>query len=385
MGKLILAAFARLIPSGDAVSDRLERSAISKNTYFVLILYRQLKIYQKIDINYTIQNPFPDNASGFWLDDLIVQTQPRRTMISKRKVYLILAAVLGFLFALGMNLLNVDQQQSAIAQTLPCDAVTTVSPPFTARTVVETNVRSGRSTSSSLVKKLPPNQTFYFDAWGYGDIVMDTGYNPPRPDARWYKLQNENGWVASAVVSGNAPNSSPTCSTGQPALFPNPTSSNPLRGFLHPLKGAGNRPTMGHPTPQQYADDIGTPIGTDAFAMRGGKVIKVRQDVADMPAGQNGVNNDPFTVNYVLIEHDADVFHQSGKPYRSLYLHIKQNSVVVREGDRVAVGQLIAKSGHNGASSGPHLHVDVSYPTGSGVFQRQTVPYVWDKPFDYNK
>jgi murein DD-endopeptidase MepM/ murein hydrolase activator NlpD len=135
-------------------------------------------------------------------------------MFSKRKVYLILSAALGFFLASNVNLLNVGKQQPAIAQTLPCDTVTTVSPAFTAKTVVETNVRSGRSISSDLVKKLPANQTFYFDAWGYGDEVMDTGYNPPRPDRRWYKLQGENGWVASAVLIGNAPNSSPTCSGG---------------------------------------------------------------------------------------------------------------------------------------------------------------------------
>jgi murein DD-endopeptidase MepM/ murein hydrolase activator NlpD len=309
-------------------------------------------------------------------------------MIPKRTVYLILPTSLGFFLALGINLLNFDKQQSAIAQTLPCDAVTTVSPPFPITTVEETNVRPGRSTSSGLVRRLPANRTLYIDVWGYGEVIMDRGYNPPRPDARWYKLQNENGWVASAVVKGDAPNSSPTCSTGQPALSPNPTSSNPLRGFLHPLKGAGNRPTGHINDPvQKYADDIGTgtQIGLPIYAMRSGKVIAVRQNVADMPTWQNGINNDPFTVNYVLIEHDTDVKHQSGQPYRSFYLHIQKNSVSVKVGDRVTTGQLIARSGHNGASSGPHLHVEVNYSKGSGVFQRQTVPYVWDKPFDYNK
>jgi hypothetical protein len=309
-------------------------------------------------------------------------------MISKRAVFLISASILGLFPALSLNLLNVGKQQTAIAQTLPCDAVTTVS--FTARTTASgARVRSDRSLNpNNFLRWLPANQTFRFDAWGYGDEVMDTGYSPPRPDRRWYKLQGENGWVASAVLIGDAPNSSPTCNTGQPSLFPNPTSSNPLRGFLHPLKGAGNRPTGHNNDPvQKYADDIGTgtQIGLPIYAMRSGKVIAVRQDVVDMPTWQNGINNDPFTVNYVLIEHDTDVKHQSGQPYRSFYLHIQKNSVSVKVGDQVTTGQLIARSGHNGASSGPHLHVEVNYSKGSGVFQRQTVPYVWDKPFDYNK
>lgn len=115
--------------------------------------------------------------------------------------------------------------------------------------------------------------------------------------------------------------------------------------------------------------------------MRSGKVIGVRQDVADTGGGEAN----QLTVNYIWIEHDTDVKHSSGNTYRSLYLHIQQNSAAVRVGDRVSAGQLIAKVGKNGWTTGPHLHVDVSYPTGSQWFYRQTVPYVWDEPYSYNK
>jgi murein DD-endopeptidase MepM/ murein hydrolase activator NlpD len=127
---------------------------------------------------------------------------------------------------------------------------------------------------------------------------------------------------------------------------------------------------------QKYADDIAIEVGADIQAMRGGKVIAVRQEFADALKGPAGGNDN--TVNYIVIEHDQDVRHASGNFYRSLYLHVMKNSVLVRVGDRVSAGQIIAKTGNNGTSTGPHLHVDVHYHLGGGIFNRMTVPYVWD-------
>jgi len=69
------------------------------------------------------------------------------------------------------------------------------------------NVRSGPSTSASIVGRIGPNQRINFDAWTYGDVVNDrwTG----KPDRRWYRVAGTNNWVASAVVNGNAPGSQP--------------------------------------------------------------------------------------------------------------------------------------------------------------------------------
>ena len=103
-----------------------------------------------------------------------------------------------------------------LAQGNSCIRSATVSPAFTARTSSgSVNVRSGPSLSEPVVATLPGNQTFRFDGWAHGDTVMDAGFNPPRPDARWYKLEGQNRWVASAVVAGNAPGSTPLCNTGQ--------------------------------------------------------------------------------------------------------------------------------------------------------------------------
>ncbi len=186
-----------------------------------------------------------------------------------------------------------------------------------------------------------------------------------------------------------------TPTNNQAALFANPTSSTPLRGFQHPLKGAGAYSShfgRGDRSIQKFADDIGAGIGTAIYAMRSGKVIKIRQDVQDLPPNRNNqYTSTPLIVNYIVIEHDRDVRHKSDNYYRSFYMHIKQNSARVIVGQRVEAGQPIAETGHNGASSAPHLHVEVNYPTGKDdtvynlINNRETVPYVWNPPYYYNK
>jgi surface antigen len=69
------------------------------------------------------------------------------------------------------------------------------------------NIRSGPSTTSSIIGRLNPGQQVNFDAWTYGSVEKDLwlGTN----DARWYRIAGTNNWVASAVVYGNAPGSTP--------------------------------------------------------------------------------------------------------------------------------------------------------------------------------
>jgi hypothetical protein len=306
-------------------------------------------------------------------------------MISKRRVYLILAVVLGFLLTLGMNLLNVDQQQIAIAQTFPCDAVTTVSPPFPAKTRDdETNVRPGRSRSSGLVKKLPANRTFYFDAWGYGEVIMDEGYNPPRPDARWYKLQNENGWVASAVLGDDAPGSSPTCVPTGGGYFNNLVSwtdaqwenainsanalnfinnnpnsdvgriyrdlSNDLFGRYFPITGAYisddyYRETGGS-LGYHGGIDLGAPKGTEVKAMVDGTVV-IAQRNSNGTANRDGI----LTIKAA-----------NGANY--IFMHLSE--IRVAQGQQVSKGTVVGKTGAMGGGNpngfAPHLHYEVARP-----------------------
>jgi murein DD-endopeptidase MepM/ murein hydrolase activator NlpD len=84
-----------------------------------------------------------------------------------------------------------------------------------------------------------------------------------------------------------------------------------------------------------YGLDIAADNGTSVKASAAGTVVA---------AGWRGTYGQA-----VIIEHD--------ETYRTLYAH---NSVIlVKEGDRVVQGQVIARVGSTGRSTGPHLHFEV--------------------------
>lgn len=113
---------------------------------------------------------------------------------------------------LGINILLVSTQpMPAVAQS-DCNAIRNVN--FSGKAAsTGVNIRSAPSLSASIVRRSQPNETLKFDKWTYGDVVNDIWTN--QRDARWYKLSGQNAWVASAVVAGNAPGSTPLCNTGQ--------------------------------------------------------------------------------------------------------------------------------------------------------------------------
>lgn len=81
--------------------------------------------------------------------------------------------------------------------------------------------------------------------------------------------------------------------------------------------------------------DIAAPYGTDIKASAGGKVIF---------AGWLGGYG-----NTVIIDH--------GGGYSTLYAHA--SAIIVSEGEEVSQGQVIARVGSTGYSTGPHLHFEV--------------------------
>ena len=82
--------------------------------------------------------------------------------------------------------------------------------------------------------------------------------------------------------------------------------------------------------------DIAAYTGTDIYAADGGKVI------------WSGWKDNGFG-NYVVIDHENG--------YQTYYAHC--SSLLVSTGERVYKGQLIARVGSTGRSTGPHLHFQV--------------------------
>lgn len=81
--------------------------------------------------------------------------------------------------------------------------------------------------------------------------------------------------------------------------------------------------------------DIACPVGTDVYAANAGKVIIATRH------SQFG--------NYIVIDHGGKI--------ATLYAH--NSKLLVKVGDEVTRGQLIAKSGNTGMTTGPHLHFEV--------------------------
>ncbi len=103
-----------------------------------------------------------------------------------------------------------------------------------------------------------------------------------------------------------------------------------------------------HNDPQnRYAVDIGLPVGTPVLAARGGVVMDTENSFSDGQAKAKYVQRN----NYVRILHDDGTM--------AVYAHLKRGSLRVRPGQRVQRGQIIARSGNSGFSTGPHLHFAV--------------------------
>lgn len=81
--------------------------------------------------------------------------------------------------------------------------------------------------------------------------------------------------------------------------------------------------------------DIASPEGTDIHAAYSGKVTKIGEDSR---AGK-----------YILLSHDDG--------FATFYCHCSEISA--EEGDEIKQGQVIAKVGSTGWSTGPHLHFEI--------------------------
>ncbi|MFT3928732.1 MAG: M23 family metallopeptidase [Spongiibacteraceae bacterium] len=120
--------------------------------------------------------------------------------------------------------------------------------------------------------------------------------------------------------------------------------------------GEGNR----------YAIDIGMPIGTGIRAARGGSIAVVKDSFSDV--GGSVASRGQTNAIYVL--HDDGTF--------GVYAHLKRNSALVRPGQRVQAGQIIAQSGNSGYSTGPHLHFAILRNAG---LKWQSVPFLLASPY----
>ena len=110
--------------------------------------------------------------------------------------------------------------------------------------------------------------------------------------------------------------------------------SSPFGDRIHPVHGT---------TSYHNGIDIAAPIGTSVVAPMNGEVLSVYENEA---GGKQ-----------LIIQHPNG--------YRSGYAHL--NRVLVRVGEEVMRGEVIAEVGNTGTSTGPHLHFTITNSAGNKV------------------
>jgi hypothetical protein len=83
------------------------------------------------------------------------------------------------------------------------------------------------------------------------------------------------------------------------------------------------------------------------LAPAGGTIVAVTSDLPDNPIGQTDTQHP--VGNHVVIDLGTGEF--------AFLAHMRQGSIVVAEGDKVAVGDELGRCGNSGNTSEPHLHM----------------------------
>jgi murein DD-endopeptidase MepM/ murein hydrolase activator NlpD len=105
----------------------------------------------------------------------------------------------------------------------------------------------------------------------------------------------------------------------------------------------------------------------EVLAVSDAVVAAVRDTIAEAPAVALVAHGlDKASGNYVTLDLGAGRY--------ASYEHLKPGSILVRPGDRVRAGQVIARVGTTGDSMGPHLHFHVS--DGSTPLAGEGLPFV---------
>jgi murein DD-endopeptidase MepM/ murein hydrolase activator NlpD len=109
--------------------------------------------------------------------------------------------------------------------------------------------------------------------------------------------------------------------------------------FVWPAKGrvsgifGSQRILNGEPKQAHYGVDVAVPIGTPVHAPEGGIIALAEPDLY-------------FTGGTIIVDH--------GHGLSSMVVHLSK--LLVKPGDRVQRGQVIALSGMTGRATGPHVH-----------------------------
>ena len=211
--------------------------------------------------------------------------------------------------------------------------------------------------------------------WFVPSVVHEVGLDVQRPTG-----------PVQVTVDGGASTVQPS----DPIVLDAPLGSGPWIAIYDPLLKGGHRTaiyTVGDRAriPGRFAIDFitlpalgalprdpaarpadGNGFGTDVLAVADGTIAAAVDDTPDRTP--QPVPPESASGNYVALDVGGGRF--------AFYEHLQQGSILVKPGQRVSRGDVIAKLGSSGSTSiGPHLHFHVA--DGSSLLGAEGVPFVF--------
>jgi Peptidase family M23 len=115
--------------------------------------------------------------------------------------------------------------------------------------------------------------------------------------------------------------------------------------------------------------------GMDVLAVADGTITKIRDGIPENVPGHNGKGSRAVPLSIDTVSGNT-IALDIGDGQFAHYNHLQPGSLRVKVGDRVRIGQVLAKVGDSGDAFEPHLHFEVS--TSPTVLAGEGVPYLID-------
>lgn len=116
-----------------------------------------------------------------------------------------------------------------------------------------------------------------------------------------------------------------------------------------------------------------TGYGANVLAVADGTVADLYNELDDQ---QPGKLPDPKTITLENVDGNHIVEDLGGSVY-AFYAHLKKDSILVKPGQRIRKGQVLAHLGNSGNTSAPHLHFHLM--DGPSVLGSNGIPYTFEK------
>jgi len=137
----------------------------------------------------------------------------------------------------------------------------------------------------------------------------------------------------------------------------------PAEQVFHVSQAFHGKATHSKHVQSTYAVDIPMPVGTAIHAARSGVVMDMAADFFEGGMSEKMLEQ----ANYVRVLHDDGTM--------AIYAHLELETVKYPLGKRVERGQMLARSGNTGFSSGPHLHFAIQKNFG---MELRSIPFEFE-------